>query len=236
MQFLVLWRKALQMPLGGISDMRKILEYIHRPNQTEIGIGSTHDAYLLLPPKLAGSEMFVEGEEEAFLHIASNTKVVLKAIKYMTGSKDFRLTKFGDVRNQLNIECGDELVFRRELGSTPSVPTLETHHFPKVMLYPFSHYSKDEYVVVHSHRIPNWNATGETILKVRYKGTFQQIRFVYIGEKKKRADSPKTTAAYKIFIGSTLLSEGEDYCISFKTKDPECYVYNKSEYNELSLI
>ena len=238
MPFLVLWPKASQKPLGGISNMRKILEYIHRPNQTEIGgdESNTNDAYLLLSPKVAGSEMFVDGKEESFLHIASNTKVILKAIKYKTGSKDFRLTKFGKVRTQLKIECGDELVFRRELGSAPSIPTLETHHFPKVMLYPFSHYSKDEYVVVYSHRIPNWNATGETLLKVRYKGTIQQIRFVYNGKKKKRKDSPEPTAAYKVFIGSSLLSAKEDYCISFKTKDPECYVYNKSEYNEMSLI
>ena len=66
MPFLVLWPKASQKPLGGISNMRKILEYIHRPNQTEIGgdESNTNDAYLLLSPKVAGSEMFVDGKEE----------------------------------------------------------------------------------------------------------------------------------------------------------------------------
>ena len=43
--------------------MTIIYQYMHRPNNTELGKGNTHETYLYIPTKVDLTDMFPPGEE-----------------------------------------------------------------------------------------------------------------------------------------------------------------------------
>ena len=43
--------------------MTKIYQYIHRPNNTELGKGNTHETYLLISKDVDLSHLFPPGQE-----------------------------------------------------------------------------------------------------------------------------------------------------------------------------
>lgn len=158
--------------------MKHILEYIHRPNKTEVGVGTnTNDSYLKLSTAIEESEMFLKNKEEKFLHSQSGEDVIFKAIKYQTGSKEYRLTKLGAVRTRFDIECGDELIFRREVSDKYIQPVFEIKKFKKTMFYPSS---KGRYILVYAERLPNWNEDGKTELAVWYKGSKESLEISFL--------------------------------------------------------
>ncbi|MGI5933122.1 MAG: hypothetical protein ACOX8G_11430, partial [Eubacterium sp.] len=52
-----------------------ILEYIHRPNRTELGLSGCHDSYLKLSDEIYHEDMFKINEEEDFFCHQLNRKV-----------------------------------------------------------------------------------------------------------------------------------------------------------------
>jgi hypothetical protein len=91
----------------------RVLEYIHRPNKTEVGVGTnTNDSYLKLAPAIETSPIFTMNTEEFFYNAEYNRNCLFKAVKYTSGGKEYRLTKLGAVKSSIKIECGDEMIFR----------------------------------------------------------------------------------------------------------------------------
>lgn len=210
--------------------MKHILEYIHRPNKTEVGVGTnTNDSYLKLSSVIEESEMFLKNEEEKFLHIQSGEEVVFKAIKYKTGSKEYRLTKLGAVRTHFDIECGDELVFRREISDKYIQPIFEIKKFKKTMFYPSS---KGRYILVYPERLPNWEENGETDLLVWYKGMKFLLEISFIERTKARADSPDFTDYYSVSLHGKELNK-QSYCLSYRKGELHFDEYEKWTFNEI---
>lgn len=212
--------------------IKKVIEYIHRPNKTEIGTETnTNDSYLKLSPALEFSEIFKMNIEEDFLNVGSGETVLFKAVKYQTGGKEYRLTKLGAVRSKFDIECGDELVFRREIDVNNRKPTIEIHKFNKVMIYSVS---KGKYTIVNPERIDSWNAKVGASFNVLYKGKPHSLTITFLEDRKKREDSPDVTSIYTVSLDSNPLLSST-YCISLNTETPTFQEYNKWELYEIIL-
>ena len=210
--------------------MKRILEYIHRPNKTEVGVGTnTNDSYLKLSATIEATEMFLQNQEERFLHIQSGEEVIFKAIKYKTGSKEYRLTKLGAVRTRFGIECGDELIFRRELSEKYTQPFFEIKKFKKTMFY---HASKKQYILVYPERLPNWDESGTTELFVWYKGCKVALEISFSDRKKARADSPDFTDYYSVSLAGKELYK-QSYCLSYREGEMYIEEYDKWKFNEV---
>lgn len=210
--------------------MKHILEYIHRPNKTEVGVGTnTNDSYLKLSTAIEESEMFLKNKEEKFLHSQSGEDVIFKAIKYQTGSKEYRLTKLGAVRTRFDIECGDELIFRREVSDKYIQPVFEIKKFKKTMFYPSS---KGRYILVYAERLPNWNEDGKTELAVWYKGSKESLEISFLERKKARADSPDFTDYYSVLMNGNELNR-QTFCLSYRKGEMYFEAYDKWKFNEI---
>lgn len=225
--------------------INRIIEYIHRPNKTEVGVETnTNDTYLKLPRELEKlkSEIFFinkdndfivrSNKEDELLDSQKNVKVSLYAKKYSSGEKEYRLTKLGTVRKRFNIECGDELVFRREIGSMNRIPSLEIHKFSKVLFYALK--NGNEYQIVYPEKIKNWNSDKTTAIEILYHGQESQLVISFNEAKRARKDSPNDTRYYTVELNGTLLKQ-QTYCLSFETNRPTLREYNKWEYNEIKI-
>lgn len=212
--------------------IEKVIEYIHRPNVTEVGVGTnTNDCYLKLSTAVENSEMFKKNKEEQFYNAETDSFVLLKAVKYDTPSNsEYRLTKLGAVRKVLNIECGDELVFRREIG-IESAPIFELHKFNKVMFYP---HNKKCYSVLYANKISGWNPRGSNHLDVFYKGNSHALHIDFLFDKKKRSDSPNTTPLYSLSV-EYLTLPSKTYCLFYVKNQTILKEYDKWELNEITL-
>lgn len=207
-----------------------MLEYIHRPNKTEVGVGTnTNDSYLKLSALIEESEMFLQNEDEKFLHFQSGEEVVFKAVKYQSGGKEYRLTKLGAVRTRFDIECGDELIFRREVSDENIQPIFEIKKFKKTMFYPSS---KGRYILVYPERLPNWDEDGKTELFVWYKGNKVSLEISFLERKKARADSPDFTDYYSVMLAGNELNK-QSYCLSYRKNEMHFYDYEKWMFNEI---
>lgn len=200
-----------------------ILEYIHRPNKTEVGYGkNTHDSYLKLASPIENSKIFTMDKTEAFYNSAYDKMCTFKAIKYNSGGKEYRLTKLGEVRKSILIECGDDMIFRRVILNGKEILQLDINHYNKVMIYSAS---KGKFTVVYPERLPNWNEDGTTFHAI-YKGKNCKVEIPFLEKRHKRSDSPDVTPLYGITIngipyeGNTLYIniEGSIPCIEEKCK------------------
>lgn len=114
----------------------RVLEYIHRPNKTEVGVGTnTNDSYLKLASAIETSPIFTMNTEEYFYNAEYHRNCLFKAVKYTSGGKEYRLTKLGAVKSSIKIECGDDMIFRRiEMGGE-TIKQLDVIHYNKTMAY-----------------------------------------------------------------------------------------------------
>lgn len=212
--------------------MQRILEYIHRPNKTEVGVGTnTNDSYLKLAPAIEKTEMFVPNEVERFLYLQTGEEVIFKAVKYNTESnKEYRLTKLGAVRERFHIECGDELVFRKVISDESVQRFFEIKKFEKTMFYLASN---KRYILINPNLLPDWKEDGVG-LTVWYKGRKVSLEISFVEKKPARKDSPTLTDYYYLKLAGKQLA-GKSYCLSKRKGEmhfDECvkWTFNEIKY------
>lgn len=179
----------------------RVLEYIHRPNKTEVGVGTnTNDSYLKLAPAIESSPIFTMNKEEYFYNAENKKSCLFKAVKYNSGGKEYRLTKLGAVKAAITIECGDEMIFRRIERDGNSTLQLDVFHYNKTMAYSSS---KGKFTLVYPERLPKWNIEG-TSFHAKYKGKLCSVNISFLENRHKRSDSPDETALYSISINGNI--------------------------------
>ena len=209
---------------------RRILEYIHRPNKTEVGVGTnTNDSYLKLAPAIKETEMFVPNEDESFLYLPTSEEVIFKAVKYNTKSnKEYRLTQLGAVRERFNIECGDELVFRKVISGESVQRFFEIKKFEKTMFYSARN---QQYILINPIILPGWKDNGVE-LTVWYKGRKVSLKISFKERRKARRDSPTLTDYYCLTLAGEQLS-GKTYCLSKRKGEMHFGECVKWTFNEI---
>ena len=84
----------------------KITQYTHRPNSTELGLGNTHECYMLVAADIDMSGIFPPGESVSIYDALTRKEYVLKSSNY----REFRINQMGDIYRDYNVIPGDEIV------------------------------------------------------------------------------------------------------------------------------
>ena len=187
----------------------RVLEYIHRPNKTEVGVGTnTNDSYLKLAPAIETSPIFTMNTEEFFYNAEYHRNCLFKAVKYTSGEMIFR-----------RIETGEE-----------TIKQLDVIHYNKTMAYSSS---KGKYTLVYPERLPNWNVEGTSFYAI-FKGTQCEIVISFLENRHKRSDSPDETALYSITIGENIFN-GSTLYINLEGSMPILEEKSKWQLNEFKI-
>ena len=211
----------------------KIIQYVHRPNNTELGKGNTHETYMLIPTNYDVTSIFP---------ISVDTKVVDKEkgkSYYLKSafSREFRVNQMGEIYRDYNVSQGDEIVITSISNLGVKTNLLTVRKYNRVIIA-----VTDKGATLGNEERLQQYITNEKQFSVQIyeSGNYKQLDIIYEGSKKKRQDSPVESDFYSVTIGGVPLPNGVYYLtlseekISLSTL-PKCE-YNEINFNELDLF
>ena len=83
----------------------RITQYLHRPNTTELGMGNTHETYMLINKDYDLSELFPVGQNVDVEDTDTHKVYHLKS----ANSREFRVNQMGEFYRDHGIQPGDEV-------------------------------------------------------------------------------------------------------------------------------
>jgi len=204
----------------------KIIQYIHRPNNTELGKGNTHETYMLIGADIDLTTLFPIGVE---VSVKDSKKDVTYPLMSSSGS-EFRVNKMGPIYRDYSMCEGDEVWITKVFGDSDETPiNIEIKTYNRVLMTVSSGGAtfgdlerlssfgdKDK-----GYNIPLTCNGKSSVLDVSFKES-----------KKKRSDSPIDTDFYSVVFDGEAVKNGT-YLIDISTS--ELLPYKKCIYNEVNI-
>lgn len=162
----------------------KIIQIIKRLNNTELGKGNTHETYVRLNNDADGNLIFNNLNELEFVNKRNGKNIILT----YTHGREQRFNGLGEFYRENDILAGDEVIFERKI-------------FDDYEEYYIDFLKFSDNVV-----LQKTSSIGFEILKGDWSVLFEDvdelnnISIEYLGEFKKRSDSPNYTKYYDILI------------------------------------
>ncbi len=205
----------------------KIIQYIHRPNMTELGLGNTHETYLLVDSKTDMSKVFPLGKDTIVEDILMGKSYVLRSAK----PSEFRINQMGPIFRDYNVMPGDEIVITHYDIDGEISNVLSVRNYDRVCLSA----NGDRTEIVNFERLQRFLQNDNSYsLKVAIDGLEKTIKIVFLESRKKRSDSPNETDYYKVTLDDVPLANGKYYL----TIANDCTLtpsLPKSEFNQVVL-
>ena len=205
----------------------KIIQYIHRPNMTELGLGNTHETYLLVDSKTDMSKVFPLGKDTIVEDILMGKSYVLRSAK----PSEFRINQMGPIFRDYNVMPGDEIVITHYDIDGEISNVLSVRNYDRVCLSA----NGDRTEIVNFERLQRFLQSDNSYsLKVAIDGLEKTIKIVFLESRKKRSDSPNETDYYKVTLDDVPLANGKYYL----TIANDCTLtpsLPKSEFNQVVL-
>ena len=205
----------------------KIIQYIHRPNMTELGLGNTHETYLLVDTKTDMSKVFPPGKDVTVEDPITGKSYVLKSSK----SSEFRINQMGPIYRDYNIKPGDEIIITHYETDGDIRNIISVNNFARVCFITNGNSTE----IINFDRLQGFLQSDNSYsLKASVDGIDKNIKIVFLESKKKRADSPNETNYYKVTLDDVQLPNGKYY---LTVTDPFSLIPSlpKSEYNQVIL-
>lgn len=208
-----------------------IRQYVHRPNTTELGLGNTHETYLLVNSNIDLTNMFPPNSEVKVEDTITHKLYTLMSVK----DREFRVNKMGEIYRDYEVKPGDEIQFTQ----------IEKPELSKLYFF-VSQYNR----VVLSVDKKGVELSNEDLLKefsdnedrcykltVYYRGDSMELIIKFRGSEKKRKDSPNETDFFDATLNNVSLTSGTYYLtISDKSKLtladlPKCS-FNETKFDD----
>ena len=208
-----------------------IRQYVHRPNTTELGLGNTHETYLLVNSNIDLTNMFPPNSEVKVEDTITHKLYTLMSVK----DREFRVNKMGEIYRDYEVKPGDEIQFTQ----------IEKPELSKLYFF-VSQYNR----VVLSVDKKGVELSNEDLLKefsdnedrcykltVYYRGDSMELIIKFRGSEKKRKDSPNETDFFDATLNNVSLTSGTYYLtISDKSKStladlPKCS-FNETKFDD----
>ena len=165
------------------SDKLKIFQIIKRINNTELGLGNTHETYVRLNNEVDGNIIFNGDNQRDFIN---KRDFKIHSLTYTQG-REKRFNGLGDFYRENNLSVGDEVIFERKIMNRKEYYFIDFLHFEdNIILQKFSQ---------------GFEILSGDINKIKnkmYKNQEINIDFSHSG--KKRQDSPQNTDFYKFYL------------------------------------
>lgn len=208
-----------------------IRQYVHRPNTTELGLGNTHETYLLVNSNIDLTNMFPPNSEVKVEDTITHKLYTLMSVK----DREFRVNKMGEIYRDYEVKPGDEIQFTQ----------IEKPELSKLYFF-VSQYNR----IVLSVDKKGVELSNEDLLKefsdnedrcykltVYYRGDSTELIIKFRGSEKKRKDSPNETDFFDATLNNVSLTSGTYYLtISDKSKStladlPKCS-FNETKFDD----
>lgn len=200
-----------------------IRQYMHRPNATELGIGNTHETYMLVNKDTDLSPMFPIGVE---IEVEDTSNKNVYSLKSALG-REFRVNQMGQVYRDYSMRPGDEVIFTQVAKSGISKCFLTVKKKKRVVLI----VDKKGVELANENNLSEY---GNSLLR-QYKvtlynrGILSELIIKFKESKKKRVDSPNETDFFDVTNDGKELGAGVYYLTL--DSQPNLTTLTKSEYN-----
>ena len=182
----------------------KIIQYTHRPNKTELGMGNTHETYMLVSSNTDLSCIFPSGIEVLVEDSDSKKQYKLKS----SSGSEFRVNQMGEIYRDYNLQPGDEIIITHITNGLSTKTYVSIRNFNRVVLIVGSNGTEVINVDrLQSHRIGD----GKYNLNTYDKGVKNKLDIAFKESRKKRSDSPNATDYYIVTLNGNTLPIGTYY-------------------------
>ena len=182
----------------------KITQYTHRPNSTELGLGNTHECYMLVATDIDMSGIFPPGESVSIYDALTRKEYVLKSSNY----REFRINQMGDIYRDYNVIPGDEIVISQIEKDNVCDLCFTVKKYHRVVLL----VKKGLAEIINIDRLKAFEQGDKKYdVNVYDKGKNDILNISFDGAKAQRADSPNMTDFYHVSIDGVDLPNGTYY-------------------------
>ena len=206
-----------------------IRQYVHRPNTTELGLGNTHETYMLVNSNIDLTNMFPPSIEVEVEDTITHKLYTLKS----ANGREFRVNQMGQIYRDYNVKPGDEIQFTQIEKSGLSKLYFFVSNYNRVVL------SVDNKGVELSNEdsLKEFSDNENRCYKLTVfdRGVSSELIIKFKGSKKKRNDSPNETDFFDATLKDVPLTSGTHYLtISNKTSLaylPKCS-FNETKFDD----
>ena len=182
----------------------KITQYTHKPNSTELGLGNTHECYMLVATGIDMSGIFPPGESVSIYDALTRKEYVLKSSNY----REFRINQMGDIYRDYNVIPGDEIVISQIEKDNVCDLCFTVKKYHRVVLL----VKKGLAEIINIDRLKAFEQGDKKYeVNVYDKDKNDILNISFDGAKAKRADSPNMTDFYHVSIDGVDLPNGTYY-------------------------
>ena len=200
----------------------KLIQYTHRPNTTELGMGNTHETYMLINTNTDLSGIFPPSIEVKVRDAVSGKHYSLKS----SNGREFRVNQMGDLYRDYNVNPGDEIVITKIESENASDICVNIKQYQRVVLLVGSNGTE----IVNLDRLNSYSIGNRTFrINVSDRGNQNTLAISFKESRKKRADSPNMTDYYSVQIDGQALANGTYYLTLGSSSS--LAMLPKSEYN-----
>ena len=204
----------------------KLIQYIHRPNTTELGMGNTHETYMLISSNTDISTVFPNGVDVKVRDVVSGKNYILKA----SIGREFRVNQMGELYRDFNVYPGDEIIITKIEKESSFDICVNVKQYSRVVLIVTSKGTE----IINVNRLePYMIAQNEYEVKLFDRGNYNTLTISYKEALYKRNDSPTTTDFYDATINGEKIPNGTYYLTLANTASLSSLP--KSEYNEITI-
>ena len=182
----------------------RITQYIHRPNTTELGMGNTHETYMLVSSNMDISSIFPTTIE---VNVEDTTNHKTYSLKSTSGS-EFRVNQMGELYRDHNVLPGDEIIITKIEKNGVSKNYVTVKQYNRVVLLVGS---KGCEIVNQDRLSPFSIGVNEYKVTTYDRGNSNTLSITFKNSQKKRVDSPNTTDYYNAQINNSALPNGTYY-------------------------
>ena len=205
--------------------MTKITQYVHRPNSTELGLGNTHECYMLVGTDIDMSDIFPPGEDVLVHDTVSPKEYTLKSSNY----REFRINQMGEIYRDYKVAPGDEIVINQIKKNDCSDISLTVKNYHRVVLL----VRKGVAEITNIERLkPYEKGINKYEVNIYDRGKQDILQISFNGAKQKRADSPNTTDYYNVNINGGRMPNGT-YCLTLSAEKNVLANLPKSDFNTI---
>lgn len=213
--------------------LTRITQYIHRPNATEIGLGNTHECYMLVGTDVDMSDIFPLGTDVSIHDAISSKEYTLKS----SNVREFRINQMGDIYRDYNVTPGDEILISHIMKNGFSELCFTVNKLNRVVLFVKNETKNGETKrvaeIVNIDRLkPFEKGLKNYEINVYNRGKQDLLKISFDGAKAKRDDSPNLTDYYLVQNIDNKMPSGT-YYLTLNTDGNTLAKLPKSDFNTI---
>ena len=204
----------------------KIIQYVHRPNTTELGLGNTHETYMLIGTDVDLSQVFPPTVDVTIKDPIKGKSYVVKSAK----GNEFRVNQMGQLYRDYRVAPGDEIVFTDIVKGNSHAINFSVRNYNRVVLS----CSNNGAELLNIDRLEPYRSADDKYHVTLNQGQSSQNLIIQFKEaKRKRKDSPNETDFYSVTVDYNPIANATYYL----TLEDRASLLSlpKSEYNQIQI-